>query len=114
MLIFEPFGGYGNSKMSYKKLIISASRMKFKNPFDAPESILLRGLHTKFDPIWPRGLGCRGGAIDFGPTTSYNSRTSVVSFKNREKMGKRFSPVKMGRPILRISWILTFGSTEEG
>ena len=79
MLIFEPFGGFENTLHSthYKKLIISASRMKFKNPFDAPESILLRGLHTKFDPIWPRGLGCRGGAIDFGPTTSYNSGTSV-------------------------------------
>ena len=77
MLIFEPFGGSENSKMSYEKLIISASRMKLKNPLDAPESILLRGLHKKIEPIRPRGLGCRGGAIDFGPTTSYNSRTSL-------------------------------------
>ena len=63
--------------MSNKKLIISGSRMELKNPLDAPESILLRGLHKKIEPIRPRGLGCRGGAIDFGPTTSYNSRTSV-------------------------------------
>ena len=53
--------------------------MKFKNPLGAPESILLRGLHIKFDPIRPRGLGCRG-AIDFGPTTSYNLGTSVEQF----------------------------------
>ena len=66
-----------HSKMSYKKLIISASKMKFKNPLGAPENILLRGLHKKFEPIRPRGYGCRGGAIDFGPTTSYNSGTSV-------------------------------------
>ena len=61
--------------------------MKFKNPPDAPESILLRGLQKKFEPIRPRGLGCRGGAIDFGPTTSYNSGTSVVMIrKTRQTM----------------------------
>ena len=55
--------------------------MKFKNPPDAPESILLRSLQKKFEPIRPRGLGCKGGAIDFGPTTSYNSGTSVLAFE---------------------------------
>ena len=77
--------------MSYKKLIISASRMKFKNPLGAPESILLRGLHKKFEPIRPRGFGCRGGAIDFGPTTSYNSGTSVVISLARAKFNLRIS-----------------------
>ena len=46
--------------MSNKKLIISGSRMELKNPLDAPESILLRGLHKKIEPIRPRGLGGRG------------------------------------------------------
>ena len=69
--------------MSYKKLIILASRTKFKNPPDAPESIFLRVFHKKIEPIRPRGLSCRGAAIDFGTYTSYNSGTSVEPFPGR-------------------------------
>ena len=43
---------------------ISASDAKFENPLDDPESILLRGSQLKNELIWPRRLGCRGGAID--------------------------------------------------
>ena len=46
---------------------ISALRTKFKNRLDAPESILLRGSHLKFEPIRP---GLWGGAVDFVPSTS--------------------------------------------
>ena len=63
--------------MSYKKLIILASRLKFKKTPDAPESILLRGFHKKIEPIQPRGLSSRGSAFDFGPSTTYNTGTSV-------------------------------------
>ena len=43
---------------------ISASDAKVENPLDDPESILLRGSQLKNELIWPRRLGCRGGAID--------------------------------------------------
>ena len=43
---------------------ISASDAKIENPPDDPESILLRGSQLKNELIWPRRLGCRGGAID--------------------------------------------------
>ena len=45
---------------------ISDSRKKFKNRLGAPESIHMRGLVPKNEPIRPRRLGCRGGgATDF-------------------------------------------------
>ena len=44
---------------------ISAPRTKFRNRLDAPESILLRATHLKFEPIRPRRLGCRGGCHRF-------------------------------------------------
>ena len=44
---------------------ISAPRMKFKNRLGAPESIHMRGLVPKNEPIRPGRLGCRGGATDF-------------------------------------------------
>ena len=40
---------------------ISSSKMKFKNRLGAPETILLKGFHEKFEPIRSSGLGCRGG-----------------------------------------------------
>ena len=43
---------------------ISDSRKKFKNRLGAPESIHMRGLVPKNEPIRPGRLGCRGGATD--------------------------------------------------
>ena len=61
--------------MSYEKFIISATRMKFKNPLDAP------GI-----------LGCTGGAIAFRPTTSYNSSNSVlVGFYDQSGRSRKWS-----------------------
>ena len=56
-----------------------------------------KGFHKKIEPIRPRGLSCRGGAIDFGPSTSYNSGTSVLIFatglntymKGRTRYGRK-------------------------
>ena len=48
-------------KISMKIFNIPASRTKFKNRLGAPESILLRGSHLKYEPIWCMGLGCREG-----------------------------------------------------
>ena len=44
---------------------ISASRMKFKNRLGESESIHMKGLSPKNEPIRPRRLGCRGGAPIF-------------------------------------------------
>ena len=43
---------------------ISASDAKFENSLNDSETILLRGSQLKNELIWPRRLGCRGGAID--------------------------------------------------
>ena len=52
--------------------------MKFKNRLGAPESIHMRGFSPKNEQIWPRGLGCRGGATDFGGFSPCISITSVL------------------------------------
>ena len=52
--------------------------MKFKNRLGAPESIHMRGFSPKNEQIRPRGLGCRGGATDFGGFSPCISITSVV------------------------------------
>ena len=57
--------------------------MKFKNRLDAPESIHMRGFSPKNEQIWPRGLGCRGGATDFGGFSPCISITSVVGCQNK-------------------------------
>ena len=53
------------TKMTQFQLSISASRTKFKNRLDDPESNVQRGFHRKFELIRPRGLGCRGGCYRF-------------------------------------------------
>ena len=52
--------------------------MIFKNRLGAPESIHMRGFSPKNEQIWPRGLGCRGGATDFGGFSPCISITSVL------------------------------------
>ena len=53
--------------MAFKKLLISASRMKVKKRLGAPETILLKGFHEKFEPIRSSSLGCWGGCHRFWP-----------------------------------------------
>ena len=53
--------------------------MKFKNRLGAPESIHMRGFSPKNEQIWPRGLGCRGGATDFGGFSPCISLASVLA-----------------------------------
>merc|ERR1711895_220120 len=63
---------------------ISDSKMKFKNRLDAPESIHMRGLVPKNEPIRPRRLGCRGGCYGFGGFSPYISLISVLGVHKRE------------------------------
>ena len=56
---------------------ILTSEAKFENRLGDPEGTLLGGSQLKNEPIWPSRLGCRGGAIDFERSSSYNSGTSV-------------------------------------
>ena len=44
---------------------ISALKIKFKNRLGESESIHMKGLSPKNEPIRPRRLGCRGGAPIF-------------------------------------------------
>ena len=80
--IFDP--QFDHSKTP-KSAHISASRMKFKNRLGAPESIHMRGLSTKNEPIRPRRVGCRGGATDFDDfhlvlrSLLYNGTTTTCS-----------------------------------
>ena len=63
------FWGFRGVKLGFKNCRfsahISALRMKFKNRLGASESIHMRGLSPKNEPIRPRRLGCRGGCSDF-------------------------------------------------
>ena len=67
---------------------ISDSRMKFKNRLGAPESIHMRGLVPKNEPIRPGRLGCRGGCYGFGGFSPYISLISVHG--QLEKVRKRY------------------------
>ena len=97
--------------MAYKKLLISASRMKFKNRLDAPESILLRGSHLKFEPIRTRRLGCRGGgAIDFVLSISCISGTSVylnfIFCSKRVSNDADYEKISKGRLPMRCHFVI--------
>ena len=84
-MIFEP--QFKPSKIS-KFNHISDSRMKFKNRLGAPESIHMRGLVPKNEPIRPGRLGCRGGCYGFGGFSPYISLISVevVVFTGRKQV----------------------------
>ena len=59
------FGPRLDPSKAHKWAHISALRTKFKNRLGAPKSIHMMVLSPKNEPIRPRRLGCRGGAIDF-------------------------------------------------
>ena len=73
---------------------ISASRMKFKNRLGESESIHMKGLSPKNEPIRPRRLGCRGGCQWFSRCTPCILITSVLSIV--VKPPSLFSSQKMG------------------
>ena len=62
-------GGFGGVLLGLKNCQflahISALKMKLKNPLGASESIHMRGLLPKNEPIRPRRLGCRWGCSVF-------------------------------------------------
>ena len=57
---------------------ISALKIKFKNRLGESESIHMKGLSPKNEPICPRRLGCRGGCSDIRGFSPCNSLTSVI------------------------------------
>ena len=63
------FGGFRGVESGFKKCRflahISALKMKLRNPLGASESIHMRGLLPKNEPIRPRRLGCRWGCSVF-------------------------------------------------
>ena len=76
MLIPENFWIYFPSRLGMK-LACLAPLSQLLIRLGDPESIPLRGSHLKNEPIWHQRLGCRGGAIGFGCSTSYYSGTCV-------------------------------------
>ena len=81
--IFEP---QSDPSKTPKCAHISGFRMKFKNRLGAPESIHMRGLVPKNEPIRPRRLGCRGGCYGFWWFSPYISLNSVVEiFLNKRR-----------------------------
>ena len=85
MLIFEPFGGSENTlKWATKSSLSRLLGWNSKIP-PMPLKVSSWGAYKKnlsqFGPgVWAVG----GGAIDFGPTTSYNSGTSVCRRRKRD------------------------------
>ena len=71
---------------------ISASKAKFENRLDDPESTLLRGSQLKVEPIRPSRLGCRGGASDLG-RSSCNTGTSVFGYASCQAKSNATSKV---------------------
>ena len=65
----DTFGGFGGVQLGFKNCLflahISALNMKLQNPHGASESIHMRGLSPKNEPIRLRRMGCRWGCSVF-------------------------------------------------
>ena len=84
--------------------------MKFKNRLGAPESIHIRGLSPKNEPIRPMRLGWKGGCYGFWRlfTLYFNHFCNVLKVLNVLNMPSFCSAVLL-RAVLIKQLLLTYG-----